>query len=80
MIIMKECGRIFNRHRWKYRDTLHRICLKCGRTEGINHFGEWRFIHFQKWKDSVDSRKLMLKRIEESYKKGLATSKNKGKR
>ncbi len=34
VVFTKECGIIFNRHKWDYSvDEYHRICLKCCRKE-----------------------------------------------
>lgn len=60
---MKECGFIFNRHKWYEPTDGYRICLKCGATEYYNHYMEisgWWYIEPAEWRRKVC--KLVLER------------------
>jgi len=58
--MIKECGSIFNRHKWLYEIPKARICVKCGRIE-IELWGNWVKC------SSLDEYKDFL----QEYKKGL---------
>jgi hypothetical protein len=71
---MAECGPIFNRHKWKYLDSRHRICTKCGECNEafFSPLADYWFeTDFDSLMKQVNDNKIKTDKFAESKRKAL---------